>query len=891
MNHGNKSKDDLQPDKSEIEIIYNAISDYITVIDRDFRIASYNRAVEKQFGKDLKGKLCYEVYQGRKEICPACAVKKSIASGKTEYTFQPATAVSKAVDIYAFPILDEKGEVKAVVEHGREAAQRILLENALVKSEENLRKAEKIGRLGYWEWNIRTNELLWSDEVYHLYGLPLKGKPSYGMVVQTLAPECRVRFLMAVEDALRHGAPFEGEYRIIGLDGREHYTHMIGEVIRDGEGEPVSLFGIAQDITERKLAELALKSREKQLAESQRIAHIGSWEHNLKTNQVFWSDELFRVLGLDPEKDPADFNVFFGMIHPDDQPRLRKAIDETLRDKTPFSIEYRFIHKDGRTRIIHAQAELIRDDEGDRVILSGTGQDVTERKQAEEKIRQSEQLIRSILDTVDEGFIVIDRDFRILSVNNAFCRQTGTCDEDVIGRHCYEISHRIRRPCYEEGEDCAVRHAFQTGEPHSSLHRHKDAKGSILFVETKAFPIKDGQGNITSVIETLNNITEKHLLEEERLKTQKLDAIGTLAGGIAHDFNNMLQGIFGYIAMAKRTISDKDRSLAMLELAEQALHMSVNLTTQLLTFSKGGKPARKTILLAPVIENSVRFALSGSNIDYRIKVDEGLWAVRADEGQIGQVIQNIVINAEQAMPLGGMIHITAKNARLTKKGRPRSLKEGKYVVTTVQDSGIGISEDFLPRIFDPYFTTKKKGSGLGLATSYSIVRNHGGFIDVASEAGKGASFSIYLPAVEMEKEMKEAPAAPSVARRGRILVMDDEELIRSIALELLKTLEHEVELAERGEEAIEKYLAAWKSGKPFDAVILDLTVRGGMGGKEAIERLHAIDPDIRAVVSSGYSDDAVVADYSKYGFKARLTKPYELEELRDIMNQVLGGKG
>ncbi len=542
--------------------------------------------------------------------------------------------------------------------------------------------------------------------------------------------------------------------------------------------------------------------------------------------------------------------------------------------------------KDGSTMPVEVNTRAM--DLGGKKVLFSVVRDISERKWAEMKLEESEKLIRNILDTVDEGFVAIDRDFRILLANNAYCSQVGRTGRDVVGGHCYEVSHKSLLPCFEEGEDCAVRHVFETGEPYNVTHRHPDAKGDILYVETKAFPIKDRSGAITSAIETVQNITEKYLLEEERLKTQKLEAIGTLAGGIAHDFNNLLQGVLGYIYMAKIAHDDRERSLAMLDQAEKALHMSVTLTTQLLTFSKGGKPAKKKIYLESVIENSVRFALSGSSADYRIKLDTDLWHVEADEGQLGQVVQNIVLNADQAMPMGGTIAITAKNLHASKKLIPQLPEEGKYVEISVQDNGIGISDEHLSKIFDPYFTTKAKGSGLGLATCYSIIRNHGGVIHVASKVGRGTTFYVYLPAVEAVKEALQAPGPSPFVRKGKILLMDDEELIRNIAGDMIKALDHEVEFAEHGEEAVGKYKAAMESGNPFDVVILDLTIRGGMGGRETIERLLAVNPKIRAIVSSGYSGDAIVSDYNNYGFSACLTKPYKLQELSDTLNNMLG---
>ena len=578
-------------------------------------------------------------------------------------------------------------------------------------------------------------------------------------------------------------------------------------------------------------------------------------------------------------------------LHPPQKEKYSKETFEEHKKEAVQSIpthpvEGKVLRSDGVEVPIEVLAAMVTI-KGKKCLM-GTFRDITERKKAEEKIRQSEAFIRNILDTVDEGFIVIDRDFRILTANKAYCSQVGEPCESVIGRHCYETSHESLRPCHEEGEECAVLHVFETGKPHTALHKHLDSKGSILYVETKAFPIKDSTGAVTSVIETVNNITEKHLLEEEQLKTQKLEAIGTLAGGIAHDFNNLLQGVFGYISMAKMTLEKKERSLVMLEQAEKALHMSVNLTTQLLTFSKGGKPVKKKMQLKSVLENSVRFALSGSSVDFRIKFDDNLWTVDADEGQIGQVIQNIVLNADQAMPVGGTITIVAKNVRVPGEGLPASLAEGKYIEISVKDNGIGIPEQYISRLFDPYFTTKEKGSGLGLATSYSIIKNHSGLIDVKSQLGKGSTFFVYFPALEAEEEGVVAiPATADTARKGRVLVMDDEELIRNIVGIMLKALGHEVELAENGKEAIAKYREALSSGRRFDSVILDLTVRGGMGGEEALRELLALDPEVKAVVSSGYADSATISAYESRGFSACLAKPYEVDALRDVLNVLL----
>ncbi len=270
-------------------------------------------------------------------------------------------------------------------------------------------------------------------------------------------------------------------------------------------------------------------------------------------------------------------------------------------------------------------------------------------------------------------------------------------------------------------------------------------------------------------------------------------------------------------------------------------------------------------------------------------VDEGLWQVDADEGQIGQVIQNIVLNADQAMPEGGRVEITARNIPRSRTGlHCRACSKGAYVEIAIRDTGVGIPEKYLGKIFDPYFTTKEKGSGLGLATSYSIIKNHNGIIDVKSEMGKGTTFLIYLPAtaaVKREEQARPSEAAPG--RTGRVLIMDDEPVILTVAGELIRALGHQAEFASQGSEAIAKYREAQRSGQPFDVVILDLTIRGGMGGAETLRRLTEIDPGVKAVVSSGYSDDTAIAGYLEQGFKAVLKKPYHVDELREVLNRLM----
>ncbi|OIP66728.1 MAG: hypothetical protein CO150_07400 [Nitrospirae bacterium CG_4_9_14_3_um_filter_53_35] len=385
-------------------------------------------------------------------------------------------------------------------------------------------------------------------------------------------------------------------------------------------------------------------------------------------------------------------------------------------------------------------------------------------------------------------------------------------------------------------------------------------------------------------------IDERTRLENELLQAEKLKSLGLLAGGIAHDFNNLLTGILGNISLAKMETPAGERLHDTLTESEKAAVRAKALTQQLLTFSTGGAPVKKRMFPADLIRDTATFALSGSNVRCRFDLASDLWPLDADEGQISQVINNLVINAHQAMPNGGTIRISAENLQ-DGADKPVTLEQGNYIRITVQDQGCGIPEEHLSRIFDPYFTTKQTGSGLGLATCYSIIRKHGGCITAESKLRAGATFRIYLPASSAPVAKAREPEHVLPAAGGRILVMDDEEMIRKTICAMLIRLGFSVESVHDGAEAIAVYQAAREAGSPFQAAIMDLTVPGGMGGKEAASLLLQMDPEARIIISSGYSNDPVMADYRDHGISGVMMKPYTTQELGAILNNILGERG
>jgi two-component system, cell cycle sensor histidine kinase and response regulator CckA len=411
--------------------------------------------------------------------------------------------------------------------------------------------------------------------------------------------------------------------------------------------------------------------------------------------------------------------------------------------------------------------------------------------------------------------------------------------------------------------------------------------GTRLSVNLTGAPMSDGEGQRLGVVLVVRDVTESVRLTQERLRASKLESLGVLAGGIAHDFNNVLTAVVGNIALARSDETLTRETATWLEEAERACLRARTLTHQLLTFSRGGDPVKKPMHLGQLVEATMRFAVSGSNVRGAVEVPADLWAVEADEGQVEQVVHNIVLNAKQAMPRGGQVDVRCQNVRFHLPHETTD-DERHFVRISISDQGPGIATDHVERIFDPYFTTKPSGTGLGLAVSHAVVQNHGGFIKVESEPGRGTTFHVYLPRSLRRVAAQAAPPSHAVPRgTGRILVMDDERAIATVTASMLKSLGYTADVVSDGEMAVERYGAALDGGKRYDAVIMDLTVPGGMGGAEALIVLRDMDPSVCAIVMSGYADTGLLADYQHVGFSGRLAKPFSLRDLATTVHDLL----
>jgi signal transduction histidine kinase/CHASE1-domain containing sensor protein/ActR/RegA family two-component response regulator len=534
--------------------------------------------------------------------------------------------------------------------------------------------------------------------------------------------------------------------------------------------------------------------------------------------------------------------------------------------------------------VAHYMKRMADKNEHIQNLVKELSDDIREREKVEDALQEAHKRLLAILDGIDALVYVADMETYELLFVNKYGRDIWG---DIQGDLCWKVMQSGQTgPC----NFCTNKYLVDSGGRPKGVHTwefQNPANGRWYYLIDRAIRWIDGR---LVRLEIASDITERKALEEERQRSHKLEAVGLLAGGIAHDFNNLLTAIINNVYLSMRAIDHSSDTYKRLEQAEKAIMKASGLTQQLLTFSRGGAPVTRATSITEIMRDSAEFVLRGSNVRCEYEISDDLWPVEVDAGQMSQVFQNLVINADQAMAKGGVIKVSADNTTVDEDS-DLPLEEGKYVKISIQDQGTGIPEEVMDKIFDPYFTTKEMGQGLGLAITFYIIKNHGGHIYAESEPGVGTTFTIYLPASDEETSKDESDEIAAITGSGKILIMDDEEMIRQSLGDMISSFGYEVELAKDGKEAVECFEKAIKSGKPFDAVILDLTVPGGMGGKEAVWKLREIDPEIAAIVSSGYSNDPVLADFREYGFNGIIAKPYNPEQMRETLHRVLSGKG
>jgi len=744
---------------------------------------------------------------------------------------------------------------------------------------------------GRFDWNIRTPPQLSENPIFRLATLAEKG----WLWKTDQAPDLEHMDRKASE-ALTSGATgYQQEFRIIGTDG----LHWLSEevLIRKSGAAEWNLVGVLTDVTKRHEAEEARRFTEGQLDQILKGADCLLWQAvvtgdpdvRLQWRMFIPPSVLYKKIFGENSIPETDRLWTEPLV--EEWEEIRETSRKALRRGWPDYEQEYHVKSQGNTFLLHEHVEVTRLGK-DTWNLVGVIVDITARRDAELALAAEKERLAVTLGSMTEGVITVDPDGLVLFINRAAADLTQWEGSESVG-------HPVSEVCVLQNAKTGVRTTLPVREvleaginaelPPNTVMRGRSDR--IRMVEGRVVPIANISSKRVGAVLVLRDVTERQRMEEKLQNAAKMESVGILAGGIAHDFNNILTAIMSNLSLLQLDMGDMPEQGPLVDEAVRATKRAADLTLQLLTFAKGGDPVRTAVQLPEIVKEAATFAHRGSGVRSEFQMPDDLWAANVDKAQISQVIQNLVINATQAMPEGGTLRIEASNAHVP-PGSHGVLAEGDYVCIAVADTGAGIAPEHLNRIFDPYFTTKLQGHGLGLATVFSIIKRHQGHIEVGSVVGKGTVFTFWLPAAPLS-EPPAGTAKPFAASLsgGRILFMDDEVPILTMAERLMRRMGLEFESVSDGAEAIKRYKSASEAGRPFDLVVMDLTIPGGMGGREAIAILRQYDPKVRAIVSSGYSSDLAMADFRKHGFMGMVAKPYDISELASVIRGVLGEKG
>ncbi len=672
--------------------------------------------------------------------------------------------------------------------------------------------------------------------------------------------------------------------------GEERIIRIIYGPVKEN-GQLVAMEGVCEDVTESRKIQDELQKSEGRYRSIVQILTAGVWEYNNQTRLLWCSEEYFSMLGYAPEDLQIDgrldiFSGWINLLHPEDKEAAAKKFFDHVTAKKPdfYDNRFRLRRKDGNYIAIWSRGKIIADRNG---ILSdvtvGIHVDVSEHIRQVQRLHESEQRHREIFNATSEAIFIHDLSFRLLDVNDTAVKMYGYPSKETMLECTMEELSAGFRP-YSIREARLNVEALLKGEQKQFEWICRRFSGELFPTEVALSHSRlDGDERIIAVV---RDVSEKKKFLESAQRADKLESLGILAGGIAHDFNNLLGGIYGFLELALCT-DQSPETRKCLGACLTTMGRARSLTQQLLTFARGGTPDCRAQHFMPFVEDTVRFAMSGSNVSCVFEVEDGLAAGNYDRNQLGQVVENIVINAVQVMKeSGGSLKVTLRNRSFADNEHP-GLAAGQYVQIGFKDSGPGIPEHILKRIFDPFFSTRPGGHGLGLATSYSIVRNHGGCIDVNTEVGVGTTFCVVIPVAERAFLHGEAENVTQHRGHGIVIVMDDEAVIREVLIKTLESFGYTVVTAASGEEVMTMLQDKIIDQERVAALLFDLTVPGGMGGVESLAAIRRFGLLAPAFVMSGYSENQAMMSPHSYGFAASIHKPFSMQALATLFNKHL----
>lgn len=791
-------------------------------------------------------------------------------------------AIIAVVAIFAWNYMLRKSVRERTRELQQELTARRQAEAALRKSAATLQRSQEVAHLGDWTWDTPTNTVTWSDEMYRIFGLDPKNFSGdlNTIIAQAIHPDDQEKVNQSNEWVLKEARPGAIEYRVLSPDGTVRWVWaQPGDISFDDAGQVTRLSGIVQDITER-------KQRENELQLHSEILHnLAEGVHLTRVSDgslVYANTAMEQMFAYQPGELPGRHVSVLNAPTDQDPEETAHQIIASLNETGRWQGEILNIKKDGTTFWCEASVVTFHHPRYGLTWIS-VHQDITHRKQAENALRESEENLRITLNSIGDAVISTDTAGRVVRMNPVAEALTGWTETAAAGQPLADVfnvvDEKTRQPIQNPVKTILAANGIVELSNHIILLSRTGVEHQIANSGTQ---IRDAHGQTIGVVLVFRDVTEELRTQQELLKIKKLESVGILAGGIAHDFNNLLMSLMGNLELAQMSLSPEHKAYHYLQAARKSMDTATNLAYQLLTFAKGGEPIKETVALGEVITEMAQFSMRGSNLKLETRIAPDLWLVEADIGQLNQVISNLVINAQQAMPNGGTISLSAENFGTI---------EDRQVKICVEDNGIGIAPHQIDQIFDPYFTTKASGSGLGLAVSHSIIKKHNGRITVHSQVDQGTIFTIYLPAATDDAAYSARGPLPDRASAAsfsaRILVLDDEASVREIIGAMLEQLGHHATFAAEGQEAVDLYQAAYAIGDHFQAVILDLTIPGGIGGFQVSREILALDPAARLIVTSGYATDPIIANYVQFGFAARIVKPFRMADLEQVIGDTL----
>lgn len=746
---------------------------------------------------------------------------------------------------------------------------------------DQLKRAQRLGKIGSLKFNLNDGSVVFSEEACNICGIEKKKFYSFPEVQQIPIEKDRYVLDDGIKNLVQYGIPYDFE---VALKNRPNcYIHTVAEYDSD---ENV-IYSTIQDITEQKEYQRRLKESE----EKYRLLADNSVD-------LIWTckprKDNFEMIYINPAVQKFfDYTVEEFLNLPIEQrvaaeslPIVDKAVSKLENGQEFIVFQIKHLHKSGKKIDCELSVKPVFDKKGNIIAYQGRTIDMTERNRNEARLAQEREQLAVTLRSIGDAVITTDIEGRVNLINRQAEKLTGWKQEEAFGK---DLTHVLKLVKYPDGDliENPVDKVLSSGTVVELENKTVliSKNGKEIPIADSGAPIKDRNSKTVGVVLVFRDMTDKENMHIAVERAARMESLGILAGGIAHDFNNLLGGIYGFVDLA-RQLSNEEKIKNYLSKSVETLERARHLTGQLLTFAKGGSPVKKAVLLKPFVRETAEFALSGSSISCNYHFDENLWNAEIDKNQIGQVLDNLVINAQQAMPSGGEINITAENVVLADNVHP-VLSDGKYVKISVEDQGSGIPDSILPKIFEPFFTTKNKGQGLGLATCYSIVEKHEGSLEVESEIGKGTVFHVFLPATQEAVDLSERKDSASHRGSGNFIIMDDEYSVREALKQTLEDCGYDVYSFDNGDDAVSKFIELSEKDANLVGMIFDLTVPGKTGGLDSVKRIRELNKNIPVFVASGYSGDPVMSKPIDYGFTASIFKPFKIADLYAMLNEYL----